>query len=469
MDTGPYGHTRDERHPMPLSRRRFLRTSAMAVAGGVLFSCTGGSRTPKVDDTIPETDTRWPIKRVIYVMLENRSFNNLFGKFPGARAGTTVGVENGVEKPLIRCPEWLPGDIPHDLAAHRLCVNDGKMDGFGTGTHGSTYGYTIFDEDQVPNYWHWAREYSLSDSFFASAAGPSYPNHYYFIAGSSGGVADNPENIRTRPLEEGRLFKSWGCDAVGDDVFVLVTDEAGNLTKHNTCFEFPTVGEQLTQAGVDWTYYSAVPGQPGYFWNAYNGVANVFHTDLWPEHIRSVDTLLDDIDANALPPVTWVTPRFQLSDHPPFSTGHAHNWVTKIVNKVMRSDMWEHTAIFLTWDEWGGFYDPVVPPSVDHLGLGIRVPLLTISPYTRRGVIDDERGEFSTPLRFISDNWGLEPLTDRIRNTHNLEHVFDFGGPPRAPELGREQAPTFSPSPWVFPGDTYTGWEPGTEPVEDPL
>ena len=225
-------------------------------------------------------------------------------------------------------------------------------------------------------------------------------------------------------------------------MFVFVTDDAGNLTKHGTCFEFPTVGEQLTEIGVDWAYYSAVPGQPGYFWNAYNGVSNVFHTDLWHEHVRSVDTLLDDIDANALPPVTWVTPRFQLSDHPPFSTGHAHNWVTEIVNKVMRSDMWEHTAIFLTWDEWGGFYDPVVPPAVDHLGLGIRVPLLTISPYTRRGVIDDEVGEFSTPLRFISDNWGLEPLTDRIRNTHNFEHVFDFAGNPRAPKLGTEQAPT---------------------------
>jgi phospholipase C len=177
------------------------------------------------------------------------------------------------------------------------------------------------------------------------------------------------------------------------------------------------VGEQLTDAGVDWAYYSAVPGQPGYFWNAYNGIANVFHTDLWHEHVRAVDGILDDIKANALPAVTWVTPRFQLSDHPPFSTGHAHNWVTKIVNEVMRSDMWEHTAIFLTWDEWGGFYDPIVPPAVDHIGLGIRVPLLTISPYTRRGVIDDELGEFSTPLRFISDNWGLDPLTDRIRDT----------------------------------------------------
>jgi phospholipase C len=469
MDTWPSpGIDHDERHPLPVSRRRFLRTSAMAVAGGVLFACTGGRKTPKVGDTMTAVQTRWPIKRVIYLMLENRSFNNLFGKFPGVR-GTTVGVENGVEKRLIRCPEWLPGDLPHDLAATRLSVNGGAMDGFGTGVYGSTYAYSIFDEDQIPNYWQWAREYSLSENFFASAAGPSYPNHFFFIAGSSGGVADNPENIRSVKVD-GKRFKSWGCDALGDDVFVFVKDAAGNLTKHSTCFEFPTVGEQLTDAGVDWAYYSAVPGQPGYFWSAYNGIGNVFHTDLWHEHVRPVDRLLDDIDANALPAVTWVTPRFQLSDHPPFSSGHAHNWATEIVNKVMRSDMWEHTAIFLTWDEWGGFYDPIVPPEVDHVGLGIRVPLITISPYTRRGVIDDERGEFSTPLRFISDNWGLEPLTDRIKNTHNFEHVFDFSSRPRAPEPGRKKAPTFgTPWDWDLPRDNYAGWEPGTVPIENAL
>ena len=468
MDDEPYGHAdRDPAHPLPVSRRRFLQKSAMAVAGGVLFSCSGGRRIVPVADTLPKVDTRWPIKRVIYLMLENRSFNNLFGRFPGVR-GTTVGIENGVEKPLIRCPEWLPGDIPHDLNAHRLCVNDGEMDGFGTGPYGSTYGYTVFDEDQIPNYWQWARDYALSENFFASAAGPSYPNHFYFIAGTSGGAVDNPENIGTRVMENGQKFKSWGCDAVGESVFVLVSDPAGNLTKHDTCFTFPTVGEQLTAAGVDWASYSAAPGQPGYFWNAYNGVGNVFHTDEWHRHARPVDRIFRDIDANRLPAVSWITPRFQLSDHPPFSTGHAHNWVTSIVNRVMRSDMWKHTAIFLTWDEWGGFYDPIVPPVLDHVGLGIRVPLLTISPYTRRGLIDDELGEFSTPLRLISDNWGLDPLTDRIRNTNNLEHVFDFSKAPRAPRPGRHEAPTFGRA-WDFPSDTYPGWEPGTVPVEKPL
>jgi phospholipase C len=462
----PHDEERGDAHPVPLSRRRFLQTSAMAVAGGVLFSCTGGTTIPSVDDPTPAIDTNTPIKRVIYVMLENRSFNNLFGKFPGAK-GTTVGVEYGVEKPLIPCPDWLPGDLPHDRAAYLNCVNDGKLDGFGTGIYGSTYAYTQFDEPQIPNYWMWAREYALSDHFFASAAGPSYGNHYYFIAGQSGGVIDNPENIETR-VDGDKIFKSWGCDAVGEDVYVFVKDDQGNLSKHDTCFTFKTVGEQLSEVGVDWAFYSASPGEVGYFWNAYNGIANVFHTDLWHEHVRPVDRLVQDIEGGKLPPVTWVTPRFELSDHPPFSTGHSHNWVTDIVNAVMKSPEWDHTAIFLTWDEWGGFYDPVMPPELDPIGLGIRVPLLTISPYTRRGLIDDELGEFSTPLRFIADNWGLDYLTPRIANTHNFEHVFDFSKKPRAPVIGKKRAPAYG-TPFKWPGDTYPGWVAGTTPVENPL
>jgi phospholipase C len=455
-------------HPLPLPRRDFLKRSAMAVAGATLFSCTGGRVIPQVDDATPEADTRWPIKRVIYLMLENRSFNNLFGKFPGVR-GTTVGVDLGREKPLIRCPDWLPGDIPHDRAAGLKNVNGGTMDGFALGTYGATYGYTIFDEDQIPNYWMWAREYALSENFFASVNGPSYPNHYYFIAGTAGGILDNPENIKVRWLDDGTKMKSWGCDAVGDDVFVFVTDDKGNLTKHDTCFRFKTVGEQLSEIGVDWTYYSPVPGQTGYFWNAYNGIENVFHTDLWHEHMRPIDDIITDIEAENLPAVTWAVPRFELSDHPPFSTGHCHNWVTDIVNALMKSSMWEHTAIFITWDEWGGFYDHIVPPEVDHDGLGIRVPMLTISPYTKRGVIDDELGEFTSPLKFIADNWGLDYLTPRIANTHNFEHIFDFSKPPREPVLGDHRAPAVGDDPFEWVGDTYEGWEPGTVPVEKPL
>ena len=122
-----------------------------------------------------------------------------------------------------------------------------------------------------------------------------------------------------------------------------------------------------------------------------------------------MDRLIEDIQANALPAVTWVTPQFELSDHPPASSSFAHNWMTDVVNAVMKSDMWDQTAIFITWDEWGGFYDSVMPPAVDEVGLGFRVPLLTISPYTRRGLIDDEMGEFSTPAAIHLRQLGARP------------------------------------------------------------
>jgi phospholipase C len=457
----PSDEERGDAHPLPVSRRKFLTTSAMAVAGGVLFSCTGGRVIPSVTDPTPATDTSTPIKRVIYLMLENRSFNNLFGTFPGVR-GATTGVMNGKEIPLVKCPDWLPGDLPHDRAGYLNCVAGGKLDGFNTGTYG-IWAYSQMEERQVPNYWEWAREYALSDNFFASAAGPSYPNHYFLIAGTSGGAIDNPENIKVDFRFGNQPFKSWGCDAVGDETFVFVKDELGDMAKHSTCFNFPTVGQQLSAKNIDWAFYSAVPGQVGYFWNAYNGVADVIHSDLWHQHMRPVDNIVADIQANKLPPVTWITPRFELSDHPPFSTGFSHNWVTDIVNAVMRSDAWEHTAIFLTWDEWGGFYDPVMPPTVDPIGMGFRVPLITISPYTKRGYIDREQGEFSTPLRFISDNWGLDYLTDRIANTHNMAGLFDFKKKPRPPTPSTTKVNSFG-TPWVFPSN-FPGWPPGTVPT----
>jgi phospholipase C len=453
-----------------LSRRRFLRSSALALAGATLYACTGGGRKPTGSRTTTASvvgeRTRWPIKRVVYLMLENRSFDNLYGRFPGAN-GTRVGVMDGREVPLRDCPHWLPGDLPHDRAAYLNDVNGGTFDGFGTGVFGNPWAYTQFDERRVPNYFAWARDYVVCDNFFSSAAGPSYPNHFFFVAGQSGGALDNPENIDVRKDKNG-VFKSWGCDAVGDNVFVFVKDQRGNLTKHDTCFEIATVPEQLEHAGVSWAYYAASPGQAGYFWNALNGIANVFHTDLWRpgDTIRPVDRIVEDIEADRLPAVTWVTPRFELSDHPPESTCFAHDWLTGVVNALMKSPSWEHTALFVTWDEWGGFYDHVEPPVLDDIGLGFRVPMLVLSPYAKKGYVDDAQGEFSTPLRFIEDNWGLDHLTPRIERTHDFEHVFEFSKRPRRPTILPAIGSCYG-TPWRYPGDDYPGWPPGTSPEPD--
>jgi phospholipase C len=436
----------------------------MAFAGSVLFSCTGGKPVPKVSDTVPAIDTRWPISRVVYLMLENRSFDNIFGRYGRGSDGATVGVDLGRERPLTACPQWLAGDLPHDHAAALNCLNDGKLDGFAGGIYGDYFSYTQFDRHDLPNYWAWADEFVLSDKFFASQLGPSHPNHLFFIAGQSGGAIDNPENIEVKRLQGGRVIKSWGCDAVGDGVFVFTKDEQGNLTKHSSCFDFKTVGEQLSERGLDWAIYAADPDQSGYFWNAYNAIGNVFHGDLFHEHTRSVDKVVEDIEREALPPVTWVTPRFELSDHPPWNSAFSHNWVTDIVNGLMASPMWEHTVVFITWDEWGGFYDHVAPPAVDDIGLGFRVPMLVLSPYAKRGYVDDALGEFSSPLKFISDNWDLPYLTQRIRKTHNFEHVFDFNKPPRKPDRPYRKVPVVGDG-FVLP-DHFKEWPRGVEPSE---
>jgi len=458
---------------MPVSRRRFLEKSAMTIAGGVLFSCTGGkikpSPTSVASSPAVTVDTKTPIKHVIYLMLENRSFDNLYGRFPGVN-GATTGVMLGQERPLLRCPDWLPGDLGHDRASAIRQINGGKLDNFGINDYGDPWAYTQFRGDEIPAYHGWASDYAISDNFYASALGPSYPNHFFFIAGQSGGAIDNPENILSTAYSDtaGKLggghFKSWGCDAVGENAFVFTEDDRGQLTKHDTCFRFKTVGQQLTAKHVDWRYYAPLPGYLGYFWNAYNGIHDVIHTDMWNEHAQfNIDNLMKDIEANDLPSVTWAVPHFQLSDHPPASTSFTHNWVQDVVNTLQRSDLWSSTALFLTWDEWGGFYDHVAPPQVDEVGLGLRVPLVTISPYTPKGLIDDEVGEFSTPLRFISDNWGLPHLTPRIKKAHDMSHLFDFTKNPQKPRFTTKRAKTFG-TPWQHP-NSFKDWPAGTIPA----
>jgi phospholipase C len=194
------------------------------------------------------------------------------------------------------------------------------------------------------------------------------------------------------------------------------------------------MADTLEDAGVSWGYYAASEFQVGSIWSAYHAVEHVYEdAERMATHVRPVDSLIGDIDGERLPAVTWVTPRFEVSDHPPWSSSHAHNWVTRIVNGIMDSGMWASTAIFITWDEWGGFYDHVPPPQVDQVGLGIRVPMLLISPYARKGFVDHEQGDFTSPLKLIDDNWGLPHLTRRVEDTHNYTHAFDFERKPRPP------------------------------------
>jgi phospholipase C len=400
--------TRNETSPSPLTGR------ATPVAA------------PDIVDA-SEFETRWPIKHVVFLIKENRSFDHLFGTFPGAN-GTSVGRDRGVRRPLVRGTDArTTADIPHCYECALAAWNEGAMDGFNQTAMADRWAYTQLHKDQLPNYWHWAKRFVLSDNFFASAQGPSFPNHLYTIAAQSGGAHDNPRR-------DTFYSNSFGCDSPKIEK-VLVYDSEGKARSVRPCFDFRTEGDLLNEAGIPWAYYAATDTQAGYIWSAYSAIRRYrMHPDRWNRHIFPVDQVLRDITADALPPVTWITPRFGLSEHPEWNFCHGENWSTQVVDAIMRSAMWPTTAIFLTWDDYGGFYDHVAPPQVDDFGFGIRVPMIVISPYARRGYVDHELGEFSSVLRFIEDNWGLTQLTHRDRDAKNMSYDFDFSQTPRAPE-----------------------------------
>jgi phospholipase C len=429
----------------PPSRNRALGVAAtLALLAGACSQPAGGGGASAVRTTPPRPSapsptlrqawppaasfpTRWPIKHVVFFIKENRTFDNLFGTFPGANGADTAD-DDGTIRPLVRGTDGrLPEDIPHCYTCALHAWNHGRMDGFDQGGISTRWAFTRLDRAQLPNYWHWAKRFVLADNFFASAQGPSFPNHLYSIAAQSGGAVDNPRR-------HGFFSNTFGCDAPSQQL-VQVFDSEGHVRYIPPCFDFETEGDLLGAAGIPWAYYAATEAQRGYIWSAYSAIRRYReHPRRWERHIFSVDQVIQDIQKDELPPVTWITPRFQLSEHPETNFCYGENWSTKVINSIMRSDMWRDTAIFLTWDDYGGFFDHVPPPQVDRFGFGFRVPLLVISPYARTGRIDHRLGEFSSVLRFIEDNWGLSQLTHRDRRARNLSYDFDFARQPSVPD-----------------------------------
>ncbi|TMK90936.1 MAG: hypothetical protein E6G37_12765 [Actinobacteria bacterium] len=396
-------------------RRGTLRRPAlyMAIALLVLSACTARasetpadrpniSATPTVAPLEPQVvnanafTTRTPIKHVVFVVKENRTFDDLFGTFPGAN-GVSFGMDHGTRRPLIPGTAGrLPSDIPHCYQCAIQAWDHGKMDGFDQPPTGK-WAYSQLHRSQLPNYWRWAERNVLFDDFFSSAWGPSFPNHLYTIAAQSAEARDNPR----RPPRS--MSNTFGCDAPPEQK-VEQYDSQGHVGLVPPCFDFRTEGDVLNRAHIPWAYYAATERQRGYIWSAYSAIDRYRNDPAqWARYIRPVDSLLGDIAANELPPVTWVTPRFELSDHPDYSFCH--------------------------------FYDHVPPPDVDRMGFGFRVPLLVISPYAIDGKVSHEEGEFSSVLRFMEDNWNLRPfLTRRDRQATPMMSAFDFSQTPRAPD-----------------------------------
>ena len=398
----------------------------------ILFvtACGGGSgalssqpsNAPAATSNVPAGELG-AIQHIVFIVKENRTFDNYFGTFPGADGATTGTTSTGQVIQLGRTPDTVR-DICHHWACANQAINGGKMNGFdllkGCNVNGDLLCYTQMTQQDIPNYFALAQNFVLADRMFSSLHGPSFPNHLYTVAAQSGGAIDVPAH------------EPWGCDADPDNT-VEVIDSGGNITTQFPCFDFQTLADSLQRAGVSWKFYAPVQGQMGYIFSALDAINHIRNSPLWTANVVPYGQFVSDAQSAQLPAVSWLIADYAESEHPPNSTCHGENWTVQQLNAVMQGPDWHSTAVFLTWDDFGGFYDHVAPDNVDQFGFGPRVPLLIISPFARKGFISHTTYEFSSFLRFAERRFDLPGLTSRDTMANDMTDSFNFNQPSLPP------------------------------------
>ena len=416
------------------------------------------------------------IQHVVMIVQENRSFDSYFGTYPSAN-----GIPAGVCEPDplnggCVAPFHDPRDQnfggPHAANNAAADIDGGRMDGFvGQAERGSKCATTepscspctqkteatgkcvdamgYHDAREIPNYWTYAQNYVLQDGMFQSVASWSLPEHLFMVSAWSAACPNGDPN----PMDCTNALEGGHNPEVDPEATFAWTD----------------ITYLLHKAGVSWRYYVFAGAEPDCesdeavtcapvkqgsttpgIWNPLAGFTDV-KEDGQVENIQPLNSFYTAVHKQAgcgLPNVSWIDPNGGVSEHPPALISRGQAYVTTLINAIMRSPCWGSTAIFLSWDDWGGFYDHVVPPAVDQNGYGLRVPGLVISPYAKAGYVDHQQLSHDAYLKFIEDDFlggrALDPATDgrpdprpdvreSAPNLGSLESDFNFAQPPRAP------------------------------------
>lgn len=413
------------------------------------------------------------IKHVVIVMQENRSFDSYFGTFPGADG---IPMRGGVPTvcapdPLInRCvrPYHDRSDVnyggPHEAQAYATDLANGRMDGFIRARQTCTnaldpkdcianlsvdmMGY--HDQREIPNYWDYAKHFVLQDHMFEPNASWSLPAHLFLVSEWSAlcTTAGDPMSCQNN-IELPGLPTDIGPPHTQPDY--PWTDLTYFFHKHHVSWGYyikKGPEPDCEDAREFCTYQDQDARTPG-IWNPLPSFDTV-RQDHQLGNIRDTSRFYKDLSSGNLPAVSWVIPSGVVSEHPTSSIKAGQTYVTSLINAIGRSKAWKSTAVFLTWDDWGGFYDHVSPPVVDLNGYGFRVPAIVISPFARRHYIDHQRLSFDAYAKFIEDDFlggrRLDPKTDgrpdprpTVRETAaglgSLIKDFDFKQAPRPPVI----------------------------------
>jgi phospholipase C len=420
------------------STRKFWVTTAIPILVIVVLGTSFSSNSIFLRSS---ASANTPIQHVVIIMQENHAFDNLFGAFPGlAPHFSVLGPDvycdpYQLSKPSNCVKPWngdsmsatiQKTDMGHSWTKSHQAYNGGAMNGFVAaqskyGTN-ANYAMAYYTNYTIPDYWDWASYFSLDANFFSSELSYSYPNHLYLVAAQSG-----------------------GCEQC----------------KPSNNLQYETLATELTNAGVSWKYYagnwntkddckSISSGGVGY-WNVLPDFPAIQLNSATCGNIQNLNNLYSDINSGNLPNVAWVTPIPSNSDHPGSSTlTNGQEYVSTIIDGIeSHSSLWSSTVIFLSWDDFGGYSDHILPNAFadsgstscggGSCGYGFRVPLIVISPYVKHGGIFYGPGgtttqeDFTAILATIEQNWGLHPLTQRDAAEASLFYMLNFAQTPLPP------------------------------------
>jgi phospholipase C len=439
------------------------------------------------------------IKHVIVMQQENRSFDSYFGSFPGADG---IPMTNGVPTVCVNDPASgtcvapyadhadVNGGGPHSARNATADVGGGRMDGFIGQAESGRKGCLVptdpactnssapdvmgyHTESDIPNYWTYARDFVLQDHMFEPNASWSLPSHLFLVSEWSAYCTeiDNPSScenaLQTRPAERPPNAPAvYGGRAGPKTGGGNPKNGRRSIGPGQPIYAWTDLTYLLHRNHVSWGYYVVSGTEPDCENDAAEACAPVKQSSNTPGiwnplpwfdtvkadgqlgNIQDVDRFYAAAKDGTLPAVSWVVPSGAVSEHPPAPVSFGQSYVTSLINALMRSPEWDSTAIFLAWDDWGGFYDHVVPPTVDENGYGLRVPGIVISPYAKRGFVDSQTLSFDAYDKFIEDDFldgqRIDPATDgrpdprpSVRENEkvlgNLIADFDFSQPPRPP------------------------------------
>jgi len=354
-----------------------------------------------------------PIQHIVIIMQENRTLDNLFNGFPGADT-VQSGMDGGKMVPLRPIALGDGRDPDHSHKQWWKAWDNGGMDSFEQGSVSPReLPYSYVPESDVEAYWTMAREYTLGDRMFQSNSGPSFAAHQYMIAGQSADVAENPSG-------------AWGCGSSSSSA-ALVGPSGTDLPGVTPCFDYQTIADLLDKKGVTWRYYAPGEGNSFFILSAFQAVRHIRYGPDWKQDVISPQNkVLLDIAHGELAQVTWIVPDWGHSDHPGSGSSEGPDWVASIVNAIGESPYWNSTAIFISWDDWGGWYDHVNPPKMDAMGMGFRVPLLVVSPYAKHGYVSHRFHEASGFISFMEKNFDLGTLGARDAGSDAYSDCFDY-------------------------------------------